>query len=211
MAPRTAQRIRPALTTFVAALGVYAIPAVAHAHHPMGGNTPTTFFAGFLSGLAHPVIGLDHLAMVLLIGAYAGASRQGHTPILAFVGAALMGCLVHAGGLDLPYAETSIAVSLIALGLIACAALRSTPAVTASVLGLVGVLHGYAYGESIVGAEATPLIAYLLGLSVVQIAMASVSLRIAARLAGPAADVSKFALPRALGAASAVVGVAALL
>lgn len=197
--------------TFVAALGVYAFPAVAHAHHAMDGDKPATFLAGFLSGLAHPVIGLDHLAMVLLIGAYAGANRQGHLPIVSFVGAALIGCLVHASGADLPHAETGIALSLIALGLVACTALRSSPVVTAAVLGLVGVLHGYAYGESIVGAEATPLIAYLLGLSIVQIAMASVSLRLAARFAGPARDVSKFALPRALGAASALVGVAALL
>jgi len=34
-----------------------------------------------------------------------------------------------------------------------------------------GVFHGYAYGESIVGAEMTPLWAYLLGLALVQLAI----------------------------------------
>jgi urease accessory protein len=32
-----------------------------------------------------------------------------------------------------------------------------------------GIFHGYAYGESIVGAEMTPLSAYLLGLALVQL------------------------------------------
>ena len=31
-----------------------------------------------------------------------------------------------------------------------------------------GILHGYAYGESIVGAETTPLLAYLVGFAVIQ-------------------------------------------
>lgn len=34
-----------------------------------------------------------------------------------------------------------------------------------------GYLHGYAYGESIIGAEETPLIAYLLGFSLMQYAL----------------------------------------
>ena len=40
----------------------------AHAHHPMGGATPANFSQGFLSGLAHPIIGLDHLVFVIAIG-----------------------------------------------------------------------------------------------------------------------------------------------
>ena len=34
---------------------------------------------------------------------------------------------------------------------------------------LSGVAHGYAYGESIVGAESTPLMAYLAGFTIVQL------------------------------------------
>jgi urease accessory protein len=36
---------------------------------------------------------------------------------------------------------------------------------------LAGLVHGYALGESIVGAEASPLVAYLLGLLVMQTAI----------------------------------------
>ena len=41
------------------------------AHHPMGGRMPATFTDGLLSGLGHPIIGLDHLAAVLAIGCLA--------------------------------------------------------------------------------------------------------------------------------------------
>ena len=35
-----------------------------------------------------------------------------------------------------------------------------------------GIFHGYAYGEAIVGAEITPLIAYLAGFAIIQGAIA---------------------------------------
>jgi urease accessory protein len=43
------------------------------AHHMMGGRTPATFMEGLLSGLAHPVIGLDHFAFLAAIGIAVGA------------------------------------------------------------------------------------------------------------------------------------------
>jgi urease accessory protein len=46
---------------------------------------------------------------------------------------------------------------------------------TLAVIGLsalAGLFHGYAYGESIFGAETTPLLAYLIGFTTVQLAIA---------------------------------------
>lgn len=185
-------------------------PALAHAHHDMDGEVPATFMQGFMSGLAHPVIGLDHLAMNLLVGAYCGATRQGYKPLFAFVGAAILGCVLHVARLDLPQVETGIAASLVALGLIACAAVRSSVIITTVVLALVGTLHGYAYGEAIVGAEPTPLFAYLLGLSLVQGAIASVVLHLATPRAEQDSEASRIRLARLVGVVSAVVGVVAL-
>lgn len=49
------------------------------AHHPMGGMTPQTFSQGLLSGLGHPIIGLDHFAFLvaamLLASVLKGAAR----------------------------------------------------------------------------------------------------------------------------------------
>ena len=187
-----------------------SMPALALAHHSMGGKLPATFLDGLLSGLGHPVIGLDHLAMVLLIGAYCGITRQGLKPLLVFVVAGLLGCLIHAGRWDLPRAETGVAASLIIAGLVACAAVRPRATVVVSVLGAAGVLHGYAYGESIVGAEATPLVAYLLGLSTVQGALGTVLWRVVRPASDEALQPGRLMLLRLLGVASAVIGAAAL-
>ena len=46
----------------------FAASAPAHAHHMLGGRTPVTFMQGLLSGLGHPVIGIDHLAFVVAMG-----------------------------------------------------------------------------------------------------------------------------------------------
>ena len=49
-----------------AALVLTAVPA--SAHHIMGGEMPSTFGQGLLSGLGHPVIGPDHLAFLIAVG-----------------------------------------------------------------------------------------------------------------------------------------------
>src|SRR5262249_58096024 len=72
-----------------------SIPAFAH--HMMGGRTPATLGEGILSGLGHPIIGLDHFAAVVAVGCPAAAHRAAHAPVLRFL-LALMG----GGWLPLP-------------------------------------------------------------------------------------------------------------
>ncbi len=72
----------------------------------------------------------------------------------------------------------------------------------------VGLVHGYALGESIYGAESTPLYAYLIGLAVIQCAVALVAMTIARKLAS--ATVEPAAL-RLIGAGIAGIGLAVLM
>lgn len=44
---------------------VLLAPDAAPAHHLMDGALPATPWQGLLSGLAHPVVGLDHLAALV--------------------------------------------------------------------------------------------------------------------------------------------------
>jgi len=69
---------------------------------------------GFLSGLAHPVIGLDHFAFVVAIGLLAAGQGMCLYPS-RFVLAALAGTGIHLFSFDLPAVETAIAVSVMAL------------------------------------------------------------------------------------------------
>lgn len=146
-------------------------PTLALAHHGMDGAVPDDLLSGLASGLAHPVIGIDHLAFVVGVGVLSAAARLGVGPVLGFVGGTLAGCLVHVAGADLPLAETLVALSLLVLAAILALGRSAAPGRLA-ILALAGVLHGYAYGEAVVGAEPTALGAYLVGFALVQVGIA---------------------------------------
>jgi len=147
------------------------------AHHAMGRSTPANFFEGFLSGLAHPVIGLDHLAFVVAIGLVSAGRARGALIPVAFLLVAIAGTGVHLLRFDLPAAEIAVALSVVAAGLLLLSK-RFNLSVLAALASLAGFFHGYAYGESIIGAETTPLIAYLVGFTLIQFIIAILALRL---------------------------------
>lgn len=134
----------------------------------MDNATPATFAQGLLSGLGHPLIGIDHLAILVAVGVAVGMAKLSLlTPVL-FVAASAIGVGLHVLGADLPASQLLVAGSVLALGLAIAAAAPLPPAIWCVLFFLAGLLHGYAFGESVVGAEQTPIWAYLLGLAVGQ-------------------------------------------
>jgi urease accessory protein len=152
----------------------------AAAHHVMGGEMPRTWPQGFLSGLGHPVIGLDHLAALVAVGCIASLLPRGASAAVVFVGAAIIGVALHLSEMDVPAVEMLVALTVIALGLVAFVG-RGTPVFAALLFGAAGLIHGHALGESIIGAEPAPLYAYLAGLAVIQCVLA-LAVMTAARL-----------------------------
>ena len=102
-----------AFSAFAAAV-LAAEPAFAH--HVMGGRMPATFTDGLLSGLGHPVIGLDHFAAVVAVGCLAAAHRAGAALAIGFVVAMMAGVAAHLAGTSVPGAEIWVALSVIGLG-----------------------------------------------------------------------------------------------
>jgi urease accessory protein len=164
-------------------LGLFFAAALAadpaFAHHVMGGRMPASFADGLLSGLGHPVIGLDHFAAVVAVGCLAAFHRAGAALTVGFVLAMIAGVAVHVAGTTVPGAEIWVAASVIALGAILLTHRRMRAVAALALFAAVGLLHGYALGESIYGAEQTPLAAYLIGLALIQGAIALAALRIA--------------------------------
>lgn len=191
---------------FLAILALSAEPAFAH--HLMGGRTPSTVLEGVLSGLGHPVIGLDHFAAVVAVGCLAAAHRAGPALAIAFVLAMIAGVGVHLHGTTVPFAEILVALTVIGLGAIMLLDRPVSAGVAMTSFALVGLVHGYALGESIYGAEPTPLYAYLFGLAVIQSAIALGAMSAARILARRTADVSA---TRLIGAGIAGVGLAVLM
>ena len=192
------------LIALTAAAGLLAEPALAH--HVMGGKMPATFGDGLLSGLGHPVIGLDHFAAVVAVGALAAAHAKGWRLAIGFVVAMMAGVAAHLQGATVPGAEILVAGSVIVLGGILLTRRDLSAAVALVLFVAVGWIHGYALGESIFGAERTPLVAYLIGLAVIQSVIALGALHVARLLT----QVDTVRL-RLVGAGIAGIGIAILM
>jgi len=176
--------------------GLVASTGTASAHHLMGGKTPSTFVDGILSGVGHPIIGPDHLAFLVALGIAVGVGRLSFLTPFLFLLAMACGVAAHVVAINIPLAELIVAVSVLAAGVLIALDRSIPPGAWAALFSFAGFFHGYAYGESIYGAEPTPLAAYLVGLVAVQtvlvvgIALASrpiwTASRIGPRLAGAA-------------------------
>jgi urease accessory protein len=180
----------------------------AFAHHVMGGRMPVTFADGLLSGLGHPVIGLDHFAAVVAVGCLAATHRAGPALAVGFVLAMIGGVAAHVRGTSVPSAELMVALSVIFLDAML---LRNRQIPAGAALGLfiaVGLIHGYALGESIYGAETSPLTAYFIGLAAIQIAVALAAMFAARAVAQRQADVPTV---RLVGAGIAGIGLVVLM
>ncbi|MFQ4135727.1 HupE/UreJ family protein [Nodosilinea sp. PGN35] len=154
----------------IAALLLLPLPSLAH--HPLGGQVPATFAEGFLSGLAHPVIGLDHLAFVVAVGLLAAVSTWGIAIPVAFVLAAMVGTGLHLAEIALPAVELVVAGSVLGFGVLLALRHRPQSIVLTGLAVLAGLFHGFAYGEAIFGSEPMPLVAYLVGFTAVQMGIA---------------------------------------
>jgi urease accessory protein len=202
----TVNRITLIIGLFLVSIALMADPAFAH--HVMGGRMPVTFADGLLSGLGHPVIGLDHFAAVVAVGCLAAVHRAGPALAIGFVLAMIAGVAAHVRGTTVPGAEIMVALSVIFLGAMLLR-IRQIPAGAA--LGLfivVGLIHGYVLGESIYGAEASPLTAYFIGLAAIQSAVALAAMFAARAVARRQADVPTL---RLIGAGIAGIGLAVLM
>ncbi|MGY3451369.1 HupE/UreJ family protein [Bradyrhizobium sp. USDA 4353] len=192
-------------TTFAITSFILLAAQPAFAHHMMGGKLPQTFAQGLLSGLGHPVIGLDHLAAILGAGIVAALLGRGFAPVLAFTTAMIAGVGLHLAKANIPAAELLVGLSTAVIGLVVVMRGRFGVLPVAVLFALTGLVHGYALGESIVGAETTPLGAYLAGLLVIQSLIAAGAFLGTKLLSAKADAVAPLAL-RIAGAAIVLVG-----
>jgi urease accessory protein len=185
--------------------GLVASAGTASAHHLMGGKTPSTFADGILSGVGHPIIGPDHLAFLVALGIAVGVSRLSLVTPFLFLLAMACGVAAHIEALNIPVAELIVALSVLIAGVLIALDWNIPSAAWAAIFGIAGFFHGYAYGESIYGAEPTPIVAYLVGLVAVQTALV-VGVALASRAVWTTSRIG----PRLIGAAICGVGFAVL-
>lgn len=162
-----------------AAMGLAAAPA--WAHHMEGGATPTTLMDGLLSGLGHPVIGADHALFLLAIGLLAALRRRIWSLPAAFV-VAMIGGVLGAVLLGDPLAVSALApFTVVAVAVLMIAAPRTPETVLIPLALVAGLVHGTAFAQAIIGAEPTPIVAYLGGLASIQLVL-TIGVALLARL-----------------------------
>lgn len=120
-----------------------AVAATAAQAHPGHG--------GLISGFAHPLSGIDHMAAMVAVGLWAarlkGRARWALPSV--FLMSIVLGALLPASSTVLGVAEQGIVISLLVLGGGLVAALRMPVHVASVLMGLAGVCHGYAHGVEI--------------------------------------------------------------
>ncbi|KRD15736.1 urease accessory protein UreJ [Acidovorax sp. Root275] len=114
--------------------------------------------SSFLSGFAHPLFGMDHLAAMVAVGLWSAlAARSAGRDLLwgpvGFAAMLLAGAVLGLQGVALPAVESMIAASLLATGLLVVSRLRVPGIVAALGVGVFAVFHGVAHGVELAGSN----------------------------------------------------------
>ncbi|GHB40546.1 protein hupE [Pseudovibrio japonicus] len=147
------------LTGLLAVVMLIALPAQAAAFSTAQAK------ADFLSGLWHPLGGLDHVLTMVGVGVWAALvlNRKRLVWPLVFTLVMFMAFWARYIGVVVPYVETGILVSVIVIGLLVAFALKLPVVVGALIVGVFAVFHGAAHANE---ANAGNLLIYAFGFSV---------------------------------------------
>ena len=124
-----------------------AVPAFAHEQ--------TGQAAGFLTGLQHPVSGLDHVLAMISVGLWGAQLGSPAVWLLPVVFPMVMafGGFLGLMGVPLPGTEVGIALSAILLGIMVAMEAKPPLWVAATLVGFFGIFHGYAHGTELPAGE----------------------------------------------------------
>jgi urease accessory protein len=103
---------------------------------------------GFVHGFMHPVSGMDHVLAMVAVGLFAailGGRARWAVP-LCFVGMMLVGGAMGIVGINVPFLETGIALSVLVLGVLVALQTKLPVTFASSLVGIFAVLHGVAHG-----------------------------------------------------------------
>lgn len=111
---------------------------------------------GFVTGIIHPFLGLDHLLAMVAVGIWSVVMLpKAHRlagPAL-FVAMLLVGALVALTGVALPNIEPGVAASVAVLGALLLLARRIGLITGLALIAVAALLHGYAHGSELTAGQ----------------------------------------------------------
>jgi urease accessory protein len=195
--------MRSAIKSGPLALAAAALPAVAYAHTGVGQTS------GFMHGFSHPVSGLDHILAMVMVGVFAfqlGGRAVWLVP-MTFVLVMAVGGAFGVAGVNVPFVEVGIALSVIVLGAIVALNVKAPTAVAMGVVGLFAIFHGHAHGAEM--PEDAGGAAYAAGFMIATALLHAVGLGLGFLIARGGERQGSFAV-RTAGGLAAVAGVGIL-
>ena len=146
-------KLSPQAFSSIAAACLLLIPLTAMAHVEGGAA------GGFLSGLGHPVSGLDHVLAMVAVGVWGAQLGRPAIWLLPVVFPLLMALGGFAGlmGWNLPAIEVGIALSAVVLGALILGQIRLPLAIAVLIVAFFAVFHGHAHGTEM-GADANAML-----------------------------------------------------
>lgn len=137
------------LKLFAVLFSLSALPAHAHAH----AHTGIGSVHGLLDGVLHPLIGIDHLLVMLAVGLWA-AMRGGRSLWLlpmAFLTAMGVGAGLSMLGITVTAAESWVAFSVVAAGVLVWRNTRMSSVLAVALVSVFALAHGYVHALELTG------------------------------------------------------------
>ncbi|MEW6255210.1 MAG: HupE/UreJ family protein [Pseudomonadota bacterium] len=191
------------LRTCLATVLLGLLPSIALAHTGAGDAH------GFAHGFFHPLTGIDHVLAMVAVGilAWQCGGRALWAVPLAFVAVMVAGGVLGVSGLDLPFVEIAIALSVVVLGTAVALGITLPLAAAMGLAGVFALFHGHAHGAEM--PEDASGLAYGLGFVLATAALHLAGLGLGMGIAR-LGERHGAALVRMSGAAIALGGVALL-
>ena len=149
---RRAGRARPGRVlllglTFLLLATIALTPALAH--------EGASVKRGFLSGVVHPLIGVDHLLAMVAVGVWGAFLGRPLVVVLPVIFPVVMagGGLLGIAGVPMPPIELGIALSVVVLGSAIGAAYKAPVWLACALVAVFGLFHGYAHGQELPAAS----------------------------------------------------------
>lgn len=185
------------MTKFLLTVGLMMTATLAMAHPGLGEQVSN----GFLSGLLHPMMGLDHLLAMGAIGFWSirqNTTMKRGTPLFV-VGGMIAGAGLAWAGISLAGVETGIAMSVLLVGVLIATLAKLPTAVGGTLVALFMIAHGYAHGIEMT--QGSSLLLYMAGFVVATLAITFIG-----RSLGTMMLKADNRITRALGGVVAIIG-----
>jgi urease accessory protein len=106
---------------------------------------------GFVHGFSHPLGGIDHILVMVAVGLFAAhlGGRALWLVPLTFVSVMALAGTAGMAGVNFPFVEIGIGMSVVVLGLAVALQLSVPTLVAMGLVGFFAIFHGHAHGAEI--------------------------------------------------------------